>query len=137
MHIRTQIRNKVKDVLKAQKIRAVDSVYGTLSDDNLPCVIVEIPQCDISQSTVGIMKQRDFIISLRIVNKAYKGVDDAVDAIIAKIEKALLNDPFFDESIQPLQEKIEVVEGGDQSIRIMNQTLLFTVITSDCEEILS
>ncbi len=136
MHIRTQIRNKVKDVLEAQSIRAFDPVMGTLFEKQLPCSIVEISSCNIDPATISSGFRREFVITLNIVHKAYEGVDDVIDEIMAKAEKALIADSFFKNKISPLQEKIKDNSDGDQPIRTVEQIFLFTVYTTDCEEIL-
>lgn len=136
MHIRTQIRNKIKEVLKANSIRAFDPLFGSLSEDDLPCVVVDIAACNIDPASIDSLRKREFVVTLSIIHKASKGVDDVIDGIMAKNEKTLLADPFFDDNLTPFSEKLRDNNEGDQTVKVIDQSFLYTVYTSDCETLL-
>lgn len=137
-HIRTQLRKKIKEILKAQNIRTFNPIFGTLDEKDLPCVVIEIPKSVNTPGTISGHVERAYQISLGIVHKAFEGVDEKIEEIMVKIEKALINDETLNDRIFPLHEEVKPSNEGDQSIRIVDQAFIVTIFTANdgCDEII-
>jgi hypothetical protein len=135
-HIRTQLRNKFKEILKAQNIRTFNPIFGTLDEKNLPCVVIEILESVNNPGSITDTCERTFQVSLGIIHKNFEGVDEEIEQIMVKNEKALINDESLNGKIFPLHEKVKPSNEGDQSIRIVDQAFIVTFFTATdgCDE---
>lgn len=129
-HLRTQIKDIVKETLRDNGVDVIDSIFRGVLDENLPKTYVDIKDGNFELAAIGdIAMTRNFEISVNTLLADVEGVDDRIDEIMVLIEKAILNheklnDKTFPTGFQIIQdEKIE-------DLKIANQTFNLKIYTA-------
>lgn len=123
-HIRQQLREKIKTLLESATSRHVSlNRTNRFSPNQLPGIIVTTPNESVDQDTFN-SSTRDIELTIQVHEKAYSDVDDKLDAICLKIEKAINDDKTINSDGIYLNATNIDIEDGDQPIGVA--TMIYT-----------
>ena len=130
-HLRSQIISVVKEALENESIKAFDSIYKAIDNDEMPCAYVSINKID--NELVGISDlavQRDYLVSVTIFHGDSEGVDEVIDDLLVRSEKAIINHPKLNDKTHQLSIDIESTDKGENILKVVNSLYTVTVFTS-------
>ncbi len=124
MHIRQQLRNKIKVLLEMALLNAVHVNRTKLfSPSELPGIIVTTSNESVQHLTLN-SSSREIELTITIHEKAFSTVDDQLDALCVKIENAISNDSTIKAQDIELNATNIDIEDGDQPIGVA--TMIYT-----------
>ncbi|WP_299078921.1 hypothetical protein [uncultured Paraglaciecola sp.] len=124
MHIRQQLRKKIKSLLEPALLNAVHVNRTKLfSPSELPGIIVTTSNEVVEHLTFN-SSNREIELTITIHEKAFSTVDDQLDALCVKIENAISNDTTIKAQDIELNATTIEIEDGDQPVGIA--TMIYT-----------
>lgn len=94
MHIRTQIRNKLKEILNNLNTTQQNlffDINNALSKNKLPCIVIQTGDEEINNKTIGYPALQERILNINIyaVVKTNEDTQDKLDIILNEVEYVL------------------------------------------------
>ena len=137
-HIRKQLRDKVKTLLTpifGSKKVFVNRTHAVQAVD-LPCAIVTTDR-DTREVLSSNSWEVQIELTVRVYEKAYSNVDDAMDALCVSVENAFIADTTISAQTLEINQTAIDIEDGDQPIAVatMAYTALFYGV-SDPEQVI-
>lgn len=124
MHIRQQLRKKIKSLLEPALLNAVHVNRTKLfSPSELPGIIVTTSNESVEYFTFN-SSNREIELTITIHEKAFSTVDDQLDALCVRIENIISNDTTIKAQDIQLNATTIEIEDGDQPIGIA--TMIYT-----------
>jgi len=124
MHIRQQLRNKIKALLETALLNAVHVNRTKLfSPSELPGIIVTTSNESVERLTINSFS-REIELTIMVHEKAFSTVDDKLDALCVKIENAIKSDTTIKADDIDLNQTGIDIEDGDQPIGVA--TMIYT-----------
>ncbi|PTR04966.1 hypothetical protein C8R30_101163 [Nitrosomonas nitrosa] len=124
-NIRTQLSKIVKDAIVDAGIRCFYSRFKNVSENELPCAILEIPKVQNEPATINGLLRRTYFVTVELKHKGFEGVDNVIDDLMNKVEKAIVTHPKLDGNSYCVECEISKNDEADQLI--INATMLFSV----------
>lgn len=130
VHLRTQIKDIVKEVLRDNGVDVIDSIFRGIDDEDLPKTYVDIKDANFELTAVGdIAMTRSFELSTTTLLADVEGVDERIDEIMVLVEKAILNHEKLNDKTHALGFQV-IQDDKLQNLKIANQVFNITLYTS-------
>ncbi len=135
IHLRTQIKDIVKEALRDNGVDVINSIFRGLDDEELPKTYVDIIDASFELTAIGdIAMTRSFELSTTTFLADVEGVDERIDEIMVLIEKAIINHEKLNDKTHASgfsiirHDKLPNLKIAD--LKIANQVFNITVLTS-------
>ena len=130
IHLRTQIKDIVKETLRDNGVDVIDSIFRGVDANDLPKTLVDIKEANFDLTAVGdIAMTRSFELSVTTLLADVEGVDQRIDELMVLIEKAIINHEKLNDKAHALGFQI-VQDDKLEDLKIANQVFNITLYTA-------
>lgn len=130
VHLRTQIKDIVKETLRDNGVDVIDSIFRGIADEDLPKTYVDIKDANFELTAIGdIAMTRSFELSTTTLLADVEGIDERIDEIMVLVEKAILNHEKLNDKTHALGFQV-IQDDKLPNLKIANQVFNITTYTS-------